>query len=72
MSACAPRATTSPRDRAMNWSASSLAKSKSRLLYAYVAKQYPTAMNVSAPVGALSAAEVGMDKGAAELVAMFK
>ncbi|MCG8710206.1 DUF3313 domain-containing protein [Brenneria sp. 4F2] len=43
-----------------------------RLLYAYVAKQYPNAMNVSASVGSLSAAEVGIDKGAEELAEMLK
>lgn len=36
------------------------------LLDAYVAKQYPNAMNVSASVDTLSAAEVGIDKAADE------
>ncbi|MFP1805378.1 DUF3313 domain-containing protein [Lonsdalea quercina] len=43
-----------------------------RLLNAYVAKQYPNAMNVGATIGSLSAAEVGIDKGADELVDMLK
>ncbi|ACT06958.1 putative lipoprotein [Dickeya chrysanthemi Ech1591] len=43
-----------------------------RLLHAYVAKQYPNAMNVSASIGALSAAEVGIDKGAEELANSLK
>lgn len=43
-----------------------------RLLLAYVAKQYPNAMNVSATIGSLSAAEVGIDKGADELAEMLK
>ncbi|ATA19199.1 uncharacterized protein DUF3313 [Gibbsiella quercinecans] len=42
------------------------------LLHAYVAKQYPNAMNVSASVGSLSAAEVGIDKGAEELAGILK
>ncbi|NDL61496.1 DUF3313 domain-containing protein [Acerihabitans arboris] len=43
-----------------------------KLLNAYVAKQYPNAMNVSASIGSLSAAEVGIDKGAEELADMLK
>lgn len=43
-----------------------------KLLNAYVAKQYPNAMNVSASVGALSATEVGIDKAAEELADMLK
>lgn len=43
-----------------------------QLLNAYVAKQYPNAMNVGATFGSLSAAEVGLDKGADELVNMLK
>lgn len=42
-----------------------------RLLYAYVAKQYPNAMNISASIGSLSAAKVGIDKGAEELAEIF-
>lgn len=42
------------------------------LLNAYVAKQYPNAMNIGASVGSLSAAEVGVDKGAEELADMLK
>lgn len=37
------------------------------LLKAYVARQYPNAMNISASIGSLSAAEVGIEKGAEEL-----
>lgn len=43
-----------------------------QLLLAYVAKQYPNAMNISATIGSLSAAEVGIDKGADELADMLK
>lgn len=43
-----------------------------QLLNAYVAKQYPNAMNIGATFGSLSAAEVGLDKGADELVEMLK
>lgn len=43
-----------------------------QLLLAYVAKQYPNAMNVSATIGSLSAAEVGVDKAADELAEMLK
>lgn len=43
-----------------------------RLLCAYIAKQYPNAMNLSASFGALGAAEVGIDKGAEELANMLK
>ncbi|CPR18829.1 DUF3313 domain-containing protein [Brenneria goodwinii] len=46
--------------------------STNQLLHAYVAKQYPNAMNVSASVGSLSAAEVGIDKGAEELAGILK
>jgi hypothetical protein len=38
-----------------------------RLLLAYVAKQYPNAMNVGATFGALKASMVGIDKAADEL-----
>ncbi|MEC5341321.1 DUF3313 domain-containing protein [Brenneria populi] len=43
-----------------------------RLLHAYVAKQYPNAMNISASIGSLSAAEVGIDKAAEELAEMLQ
>lgn len=43
-----------------------------RLLNAYVAKQYPNAMNVSASIGALSAAKVGIEKAAEELAEQLK
>lgn len=46
--------------------------STNELLYAYVAKQYPNAMNISATIGTLSAAEVGIDKGAEELAEILK
>lgn len=42
------------------------------LLGAYVAKQFPNAMNVPATIGRLKAARVGLDKGAEELVALLK
>ena len=42
------------------------------LLLAYVAEQYPDAMNVGATFGALSAAETGVDKGAEQLVEMLR
>jgi hypothetical protein len=41
------------------------------LLYAYVEKQYPNAMNIGATIGALSASKTGIRKGADELVAAF-
>lgn len=40
-----------------------------QLLSAYVAKQYPNAMNVKATFGALSASKTGIKKGADDLVA---
>lgn len=43
-----------------------------QLQLAYVAKQYPNAMNIGASIGSLSAAEVGIDKGAEELADMLK
>ncbi len=46
--------------------------STGRLLNAYLAKQYPNALNVGASFGALSAAEVGIDKGAVELAEMLR
>lgn len=42
------------------------------LLKAYVAHQYPNAMNVSASIGSLSAAEVGIEKGAEELADILR
>lgn len=42
--------------------------SANRLLEAYVAKQYPSAMNVKASLGALGASKVGIRKGAQDLV----
>ncbi|HHP1336160.1 TPA: DUF3313 domain-containing protein [Klebsiella variicola] len=46
--------------------------STNKLMQAYVAEQYPNAMNISASVGSLSAAEVGIDKGAEELAGILK
>ncbi|RMN21326.1 hypothetical protein ALQ63_00013 [Serratia plymuthica] len=46
--------------------------STQRLLNAYVARQYPNAMNVGASIGSLSAAEVGIDKAAEELAGILK
>ncbi|MGB9095567.1 DUF3313 domain-containing protein [Erwinia sp.] len=43
-----------------------------KLLTAYVARQYPNAMNISATIGSLSAAQVGIDKGAEELANVLK
>ncbi|TCV96416.1 uncharacterized protein DUF3313 [Luteibacter rhizovicinus] len=40
-----------------------------RLLAAYVAKQYPNAMNVKSSIGALTASKTGIRKGAEDLVA---
>jgi CRP-like cAMP-binding protein len=44
----------------------------SRLLGAFVSKQYPSPLNVKASVGSLAAAEAGLDKGADTLVAQLK
>ena len=41
--------------------------SDNRLLTAFVAKQYPSPLNIPASVGALSAARTGIEKGAEEL-----
>jgi hypothetical protein len=46
--------------------------STQQLLNAYISKQYPNAMNVGASIGALSAAEVGIDKGAEALAEELK
>jgi hypothetical protein len=46
--------------------------STNRLLNAYVTKQYPNSLNISATRGSLSAAQTGIDKGADALVAQFK
>jgi len=42
--------------------------STNALLAAYIEKQYPNAYNISASMGALAAAKVGIDKGAEGLV----
>lgn len=39
-----------------------------RLLDAYVTKQYPNAMNVSASIGKMAASKTGIEKGATDLV----
>lgn len=46
--------------------------SNNRLLNAYVTKQYPNSLNISATRGSLSAAQTGIDKGADALVAQFE
>ncbi len=56
----------------VNYSVEIYDAATNQLLNAYVAKQYPNAMNVSASIGSLSAAEVGIDKGADELADMLK
>lgn len=43
-----------------------------RLLSAFVSKQYPSPYNIKASVGALSAAEAGIDAGADALLAQLK
>ena len=43
----------------------------SRLISAYVTKQYPGAYNIKASVGALAAANAGVDKGADALMAQL-
>jgi hypothetical protein len=43
-----------------------------RLLRAFVTKQYPAAENIRASLGALSAAETGIKKGAGELLAQLQ
>lgn len=45
--------------------------STNRLLNAFVAKQYPNAMNVKSTFGSLSAAKTGLRKGAAAFVSQF-
>jgi len=42
------------------------------LLLAYVAEQYPNAMNLGATFGSMSAAETGVDKGADQLLEKFR
>ncbi|QGU87516.1 DUF3313 domain-containing protein [Erwinia sorbitola] len=43
-----------------------------QLLQAWVTKEYPNAMNVSASFGSLSAAKVGIDKGTEQLLSQLK
>jgi Protein of unknown function (DUF3313) len=43
-----------------------------RLLSAFVSKQYPTPYDIPASVGALAAAQAGIDKGADALVTQFR
>jgi hypothetical protein len=45
--------------------------SNARLLSAYVTKQFPSAYDIKASVGALAAANAGIDKGAEALVAQL-
>ncbi|MFC3396147.1 DUF3313 domain-containing protein [Brenneria rubrifaciens] len=59
-------------DGSVNYAVEIYDAASNQLLNAYVAKQYPNAMNVGATIGSLSAAEVGLDKGAEELVEMLK
>jgi hypothetical protein len=44
----------------------------SRLLSAFVTKQYPSPYNIKASVGSLAAAEAGIDKGSEALVAQLR
>jgi hypothetical protein len=44
----------------------------SRLLSAFVSKQYPSPTNIKATVGPLTAAEAGIDKGAEALIAQLR
>jgi hypothetical protein len=46
--------------------------STNRLLSAFVAKQYPGAMNIVSSFGSLAAAKTGIDKGVDALVESFK
>jgi hypothetical protein len=46
--------------------------STSRLLSAFVTKQYPNALNIGASMGSLAAAKVGIEKGGDALVASLK
>nr|WP_049768209.1 DUF3313 domain-containing protein [Methylocella silvestris] len=46
--------------------------STSRLLSAYVSKQYPSPYDVMASMGSLAAAEAGIDKGADDLIAQLR
>jgi len=41
--------------------------STSKLLSAYIAKEYPNSMNIAASLGSLTAAKVGIEKGAEKL-----
>ena len=44
----------------------------SRLLGAFVTKQYPSPYNIGATIGTLAAAEAGIDKGADALIAQLR
>lgn len=46
--------------------------SNDKLLNAYVTRQYPNAMNISASFGSLGAAKTGIDKGADALLAQLR
>ncbi len=44
----------------------------SRLLMAYISRQYPNPMNIGASIGALEAAKTGIEKGAEDIVDRLK
>ncbi|MFT4021539.1 MAG: DUF3313 domain-containing protein [Acinetobacter sp.] len=46
--------------------------SNNRLLKAYIAKQYPNAMNIGATFSRLSAAKIGLDKAAQDLLEQLR
>ncbi|CAN7788746.1 hypothetical protein EOS_17170 [Caballeronia mineralivorans PML1(12)] len=46
--------------------------SNNKLLNAYLTRQYPNAMNITASFGSLGAAKVGVDKGADALLAQLR
>ncbi|KAF1021244.1 MAG: hypothetical protein GAK30_02007 [Paracidovorax wautersii] len=52
----------------VNYSAEVFDATDNRLLKAFIAKQYPNAMNVGATVGRLAAAKTGIDKGAEDML----
>jgi hypothetical protein len=56
----------------VNYVAEIIDASTSRLLYAYIAKQYPGPYDLGATIGPLAAAEAGIDKGAKALIEGLK
>lgn len=46
--------------------------SKSKLLSAYIVKQYPNSLNIGASIGALAAARTGIEKGAEMMVEQLR